>query len=273
MYQLLFFITGLCTGSFSNVVIARLPAMMFNPAIKQNFNLLLPRSHCPHCHYTLRAHQLIPVVSWLFLRGKCASCKAPVSVIYPAIELLNALLYLWIALHVADPLTAIPLCLFCNTLLIMAAIDFRHQLLPDVLTLPLLWAGLLWNSSGYGMTTATQALWGAALGYLALWSVYWFYYMLRQREGLGYGDFKLCAALGAWLGAGSINYIILVGSLLGLATWWIRRNRVCTTIPFGPALCGAALLYLNYYQPGHHAETIQAINDVFASGGQHQITF
>jgi len=241
MYILLFFVLGLCTGSFSNVVIYRLPEMMFNPPVSRSFNLATPRSHCPACQHTLGILQLIPLLSWLAQGGRCHFCKMKISAIYLSVELLTGLLYLAIALCIPDPFIALPLTLFCSTLIILAAIDLRHMLLPDVLTLPLLWAGLLWSCSGYGFLNAQQAITGAIMGYLSLWGTYWLYLLLRKREGLGYGDFKLNAALGAWFGAEGILFILIVGSLLGIILWWYRCKSI---IPFGPALSGAAMIYL-----------------------------
>jgi leader peptidase (prepilin peptidase)/N-methyltransferase len=161
------------------------------------------------------------------------------------VEVLTATVYAGIAYNVSDIFVALPLALLCSSLLVLSFIDFQHLLLPDAITLPLLWSGLLWNSSGYGIIDVNQAIWGAALGYLSLWLTYWFYLIVRKREGLGYGDFKLSAALGAWLGLECINFIMLIGSLLGVITWWIKRNQSSDrNIPFGPALCGAAFLYI-----------------------------
>ncbi|HEY3591022.1 MAG TPA: A24 family peptidase [Buttiauxella sp.] len=247
MYLSIFFVLGLCIGSFSNVIIYRLPIILFKSDTSGTFNLFLPRSHCPGCLHPLGTLQLIPLVSWVCQLGNCRHCKKNISAVYPSVELLNALMYMAIAVLVREPLTAMPLCLFGSALIILAAIDYRHMILPDVITLPLLWAGLLWNSTGFGLVDTQQALWGAAMGYVSLWATYWLYLLSRKREGLGYGDFKISAALGAWLGADSIAFIVFIGSILGVCIWGGRRtaNRHAG-IPFGPALCVAAMMYSGY---------------------------
>lgn len=250
MYILVFFILGICMGSFSNVVIHRLPIMMARDGRDgdgEKLNLFYPRSHCPNCHQILGVFQLFPVISWLFLLGKCSKCNRRISSCYPLVELLMGILYSVIAWQISTPLSAIPLCFFVDALVVLAVIDHRHFILPDVITMPLIWAGMLWNSSGNGIITLSQSLYGAVSGYLSLWLTYWLYLIARKREGLGYGDFKLCAAMGAWLGLGSINFIMLTGSVLGIVVWKFRRsNGTNDIIPFGPSLCCAALIYLGY---------------------------
>ena len=226
-------VLGLLIGSFLNVVILRLPIMMFrewkrdtlemdttlpkHPALDnldQPFNLLKPDSHCPKCGAKVRAWQNIPVISWLLLKGKCKSCGEPISVRYPIVELATAVLSaaLIIQFPWGWPLAA--MLVFTWLLLAMSVIDIDYQILPDTLTLGLLWIGLLVNSQGL-FTDLSDAVYGAAAGYLALWSVYWIFKLLTGKEGMGFGDFKLLAALGAWLGVSALPVIILLSSVVG----------------------------------------------------------
>ncbi|EOZ9391066.1 A24 family peptidase [Enterobacter cancerogenus] len=245
MYLFITFIFGVCMGSFSNVVIYRIPIMMSRTDSYSSFNLFLPRSHCPQCQHILSPLELIPLLGWIFLQGKCSECHCRISARYPAMELLHGVGYCILAQYIRDPFTAMPLCFFINALIIIAVIDYRHFLIPDMVTIPLVWTGLLWNGSPDGLVDLHQALYGAVAGYLSLWVNYWLYYIIRKREGLGYGDMKLGAALGAWLGAGSINVIMLVASVVGLCIWLVRRNTFHDkVIPFGPALCFGGVLYL-----------------------------
>lgn len=249
MYICLFFIFGLCMGSFSNVVIHRLPIMILRPESSHTFNLFFPRSHCPECQQTLSSLDLIPLFSWLFLLGKCSMCNHRISVRYPMIELAHAIVYGLLAYYIQEPFVALPLCFFINALIVIALIDYRHLLIPDMVTLPLIWAGLLWNSSQYGLVGLHDALYGAVAGYLSLWTTYWLYFAIRKREGLGYGDFKLCAALGGWLGWESINFIMLVAPIVGVFIWLVRRKSYREmALPFGPALCCGGMLYLIFME-------------------------
>ena len=254
-------VLGLLIGSFLNVVILRLPIMMFrewkrdtlemdttlpkHPALDnldQPFNLLKPDSHCPKCGAKVRAWQNIPVISWLLLKGKCKSCGNPISVRYPIVELATALLSaaLIIQFPWGWPLAA--MLVFTWLLLAMSVIDIDYQILPDTLTLGLLWIGLLVNSQGL-FTDLSDAVYGAAAGYLALWSVYWIFKLLTGKEGMGFGDFKLLAALGAWLGVSALPVIILlssvVGAVVGIAGILILGRDKNVPIPFGPYLAAA----------------------------------
>lgn len=262
MYISLFIILGLCIGSFSNVVIYRLPDMILREGTGRQINLCFPRSYCPECQHSLRVLELVPLLSWLFLRGRCSVCRCKISTMYPAVELINALMYGLIAYFFPEPLTALPICFLINALIIMMIIDYRHLLLPDLITLPLIWAGLLWNSSHYGIVELNQAVYGAVVGYLSLWITYWLYLVIRKREGLGFGDFKLSAALGAWLGIDSINFIMLIAPVIGIFTWYVRRpiNHE-KMIPFGPALCSSGILYLIYLRSG--GGYLDVLNNVF----------
>ncbi len=250
-------IIALLFGSFFNVVIYRLPKMMDanwrtecqyllhgeeaaeKEAEQHKLGLALPNSHCPKCNAPIKAWQNIPVLSYVLLGGKCASCKAPIGLRYPFIELLTAVLAVFAFVQFGITGQAFAVVLFSWILLILTAIDIDHQLLPDHLTLPLLWAGLAWNSLT-GIVALNDAVWGAIAGYLTLWSVYWLFKLLTGKEGMGFGDFKLLAALGAWLGWQSLPLIIIlssvVGAVLGSVILAINRKKQGTPIPFGPYL-------------------------------------
>ncbi len=250
---------GLSVGSFLNVVVYRLPIMLERawcadarealeleavPPAKA-FNLMVPRSRCPQCDAPISAWQNIPVFSWLVLRGRCAACNARISTRYPAVEVLTALVSLTVVAVFGYTWDAMFALLFSWLLIAMALIDFDTRLLPDNLTLPLLWLGLLFNSSG-GFVDLQSAVIGAAAGYLILWSIYWGFKLLTGKEGMGYGDFKLLAALGAWLGWQALPMVILissvVGILLGGTVLLIRKSR--EPIPFGPFLAIAGWVAL-----------------------------
>ncbi|MGE6792648.1 prepilin peptidase [Pseudomonas guineae] len=252
---------GLLVGSFLNVVIYRLPKMMQRdwreqareilklPAETQpeTFNLVLPNSQCPHCAHEIKPWENIPVISYLFLRGKCASCKAPISMRYPLVELTCGLLSAYVAWHFGFTWQAGAMLLLTWGLLAMSLIDADHQLLPDSLVLPLLWLGLIANSFGL-FTSLDAALWGAIAGYLSLWSVYWLFKLVTGKEGMGYGDFKLLAMLGAWGGWQVLPLTILlsslVGAVLGLIMLRLRNAETSTPIPFGPYLAIAGWIAL-----------------------------
>lgn len=252
---------GLLVGSFLNVVIYRLPKMMQRdwreqareilelPAETQTatFNLVLPNSSCQHCAHEIKPWENIPVISYLFLRGKCASCKAPISLRYPLVELTCGLLSAYIAWHFGFTWQAGAMLLLTWGLLAMSLIDADHQLLPDSLVLPLLWLGLIANSFGL-FTSLEDALWGAIAGYLSLWSVYWLFKLVTGKEGMGYGDFKLLAMLGAWGGWQVLPLTILlsslVGAVLGLIMLRLRNAETSTPIPFGPYLAIAGWIAL-----------------------------
>ncbi|MGE4406577.1 prepilin peptidase [Pseudomonas sp.] len=254
-------LVGLLVGSFLNVVIHRLPIMMqrdwrmqareyleypSEPA-GERFNLLLPGSHCPHCGHEIRSWENIPLVSWLALRGKCSSCKAPISARYPLVELACGLLSGYVAWHFGFSWQAGAMLLLTWGLLAMSMIDVDHQLLPDALVLPLLWLGLILNDFGL-FVSLESALWGAVAGYLSLWSVYWLFKLLTGKEGMGYGDFKLLAMLGAWGGWQVLPLTILlssvVGAVLGSILLRVQNAESNTPIPFGPYLAIAGWVAL-----------------------------
>lgn len=256
---------GLLIGSFLNVVIYRLPKMMQRESDNyvahesgralphtDRFNLMVPRSSCPHCGHQITALENIPVISWLVLRGKCSACKAPISARYPLIELATGLLSGALVWTFGSGAMGLATLLFGYLLLAMTFIDFDTQLLPDDLTYPLLWAGLLVNLNGT-FVPLREAVIGAAAGYLALWSIYWLFKLATGKEGMGYGDFKLLAALGAWLGWTMLPTIILlssaVGAVVGISLIVFARHGRDKPIPFGPYLAAAGLIALFYGGP------------------------
>ncbi|WP_100643103.1 prepilin peptidase [Alteromonas facilis] len=264
----LVFIVSLMVGSFLNVVIYRLPVMMerrwkaeFNdyfqadPDTKTDtdspaqFNLVKPDSTCPKCGHAIRAWENIPVLSWLFLRGKCSSCKTPISIRYPSVELATALLSLWIASVFGFSAAGLLAIVVTWLLIALTFIDADTMLLPDEITLPMLWLGLIAGVFGV-FVPAEQAIIGAAAGYLSLWSVYWLFKIVTGKEGMGYGDFKLLAALGAFTGWQGLPVIIIlssfVGAIVGIAMIVLGRNESGQAIPFGPYLAVAGWLTLMY---------------------------
>ncbi len=251
-------VAGLCIGSFLNVVIHRLPKMLEHawadecaalrneePAERARYNLVVPRSACPACKHQIRAWENIPVISWLLLRARCSGCGIRISARYPLIEIAAAVLAIVAAWKFGPSWQAIAVTGLLWVLLALTAIDIDTQLLPDNLTLPLLWAGLIVNSFGL-FVPLSSALWGAVGGYLVLWSVYWAFKLLTKKEGMGYGDFKLLAALGAWLGWQMLPVVILlssvVGAIVGIALIVLRGRDRNIPIPFGPYLAGAGAL-------------------------------
>jgi leader peptidase (prepilin peptidase) / N-methyltransferase len=258
---------GLMVGSFLNVVIHRVPIMMDNllraecaelegreAPVQPTFNLVVPRSACPKCQAPITALQNIPVVSWLALRGQCANCKAPISKRYPLVELTTGILTGVVAAHFGYGLLAVGGILFTWFVIALALIDFDTQLLPDQLTYPLLWLGLLMSLShpvwapGASPVTPVDSILGAAVGYLSLWSLFWIYWFIRKEEGMGFGDFKLFAAFGAWFGWKMLLPILLfaslVGSICGVYLLYRRRKGLETKIVFGPFLAAAGWLFL-----------------------------
>lgn len=244
LWPLFFALTGAVAGSFINVVIHRIPLM----AAQKNsfsFNLFLPRSHCPECSQTLRWHHTVPLLSWLVLRGKCAYCGDKIAGSYPLVELFFTLVALLLSCMELKVTTALFSLLFVGFLLPLALIDLRHGLLPDMLTLPFLWAGLLYHALS-ATSALADAVYGAVAGYAALWLLYWLFYFFTRREGLGYGDFKLLAALGAWLGWAMLPAVLLLAASLGilaaLAARLCRKRSLSGEIPFGPFLTAAGAL-------------------------------
>ncbi|MGH8858549.1 MAG: prepilin peptidase [Polaromonas sp.] len=253
---------GLLIGSFLNVVIYRLPKMMERQWAQEcaemagkplgpieKFNLLAPRSRCSSCGHVLRWYENIPVVSYLFLRGKCSACGTPYGVRYPIVEVVTGALFFFCVGRWGWSLTALAWCGFAAALLVLALIDWDTTLLPDDITLPLLWAGLIvaalrWNPA----VSLYAALWGAVAGYLSLWLVYWAFKLVTGKEGMGYGDFKLFAALGAWFGWPALIPMILmasvIGAVIGIVMKFSSGLREGGYVPFGPFLAGAGFTAL-----------------------------
>ncbi|MFB9216655.1 prepilin peptidase [Vibrio sinaloensis] len=246
---------GLIIGSFLNVVIHRLPIMMERewrtecaesfPEYKISpptgtFNLSVPRSTCPSCKTPIRARDNIPVLSWLMLKGKCHQCQHAISKRYPLVELLTAALSFAIAYQLGFSYYSMALLFFTFTLIAATFIDLDTMLLPDSLTLPLMWAGITLALVGISPISLQNAVIGAIAGYLSLWSVYWMFKLITGKDGMGYGDFKLLAALGAWLGWQQLPMIILFSSLVGLVFGLIqlrlKRQGIDKAFPFGPYL-------------------------------------
>ncbi len=253
---------GLLVGSFLNVVIHRIPKMMQRESDNyvaqesgkeaphtDRYNLMVPRSACPCCGHQITAMENIPVISWLALRGKCRKCKAPISARYPAVELLTGVLAGVLVWTFGSGVAGLATLLFLFLLVAMTFIDIDTQLLPDDLTYPLLWAGLLVNINGT-FVPLQDAVIGAAAGYLVLWAVYWLFKLVTGKEGMGYGDFKLLAALGAWLGWAMLPTIILlssvVGAVVGISLIVFAKRGRDKPIPFGPYLAAAGLIALLY---------------------------
>ncbi len=254
-------ILGLCVGSFLNVVAYRLPLMLekrwqddCRALLEQNtagsssevvFNLCLPASHCPHCQQTIRWHENIPLLSWLALRGRCAHCRQLISARYPLVEFGTAMLSLVTVMEMGLGWPTAFALLLVWTLIACSIIDLDRQLLPDDLTLPLLWLGLLLNSQ-HLYVSAEDAILGAVLGYLLLWTVYWLFRLSTGKEGMGYGDFKLLAALGAWMGWQALPLIILMASLCGAIAGivYLVMRRQSLAFPFGPYLAIAGYLFM-----------------------------
>ena len=263
-------VVGLCVGSFLNVVIHRLPRMLERGwreqcaeleggtvAPEPAYNLVVPRSACPSCGHAIGAHENIPVLSWLALRGRCSACKARIPARYPLVEVAGALLAALAVLKFGLTPTGIAASLLLWALLALTFIDFDTQLLPDDITLPLLWGGLLAQILVplFGATTPTftvplqTAVIGAVAGYLALWTIYWIFKLVRGKEGMGYGDFKLLAALGAWLGWEILIPIVLLSSVVGAAIGILlivfRGRDHSVPLAFGPylAIAGAIALF------------------------------
>lgn len=263
---------GLLLGSFINVLAYRLPIMLERqwhreaqevlglPVVThERFDLCLPASRCSHCGHRIRAWENIPVLSYLWLRGRCSACKAAIGVRYPLVELGCAVLSIVVAWQFGPSLQALFALLLTWCLLSLSLIDADHQLLPDVLVMPTLWLGLLCNAFGL-FTPLPDALWGAVIGYLSLWGVYWLFKLLTGKEGLGYGDFKLLALIGAWGGWQVLPLTLVmssvVGAVIGLCLLRLRRASMGSAMPFGPYLAIAGWIavlwgdemYVSYLQ-------------------------
>jgi leader peptidase (prepilin peptidase)/N-methyltransferase len=265
-------ILGLFIGSFLNVVICRLPRMLERewraqcletlqlPTEKETaYNLCLPRSHCPHCHQTIKAIHNIPVLSYLFLRGRCAHCQTHISIRYPLIEIISAAITIFLALHydLTGGLTwkIVSALIFSWSLLCLVVIDLDHQILPDNISLPLLWLGLFLNLFGV-WTDSHSAIIGAIAGYLSLWTIAWIFHRVTGKIGMGHGDFKLLAVLGAWFGWQVLPLIILlsslVGAIVGIGLILFKNHHRNMPIPFGPYLALAGWIAMLWGSPILH---------------------
>ncbi|WP_328515967.1 prepilin peptidase [Marinobacterium weihaiense] len=256
---------SLLIGSFMNVVILRLPVMMQRewdamlkmeageqPESRDRFNLMTPRSRCGQCGHQIRWYENIPVLSWLALRGRCSGCGTGIGIRYPLVELLTGVASAWIIWEVGFNLQGGALVLLTWALITLTFIDIDHHLLPDSITLPLLWLGLLINTQAVFVPLDSAVL-GAAAGYLLLWSVYWGFKLLTGKEGMGYGDFKLLAAIGAWGGIKILPLVVLLSSVVGvlLAVLLIafRRHQAQNPLPFGPYLAIAGWIAILWGEP------------------------
>jgi len=257
------FIFGVCIGSFLNVVIYRLPLMIQSELAgyttsegeldeylgKQNLNLAFPRSFCTHCRTNLGWTDNIPVFSYLKLGGKCKYCQAPIGIKYPAIELLSGLVTLILGIYFGCSIKFLLSCVLLYALIALYFIDLNTFLLPDALTIPLIWCGMLVNSFNV-FTPLKESLYGAVLGYLILWLVYWVFKFFTGKDGFGFGDFKLLSALGAWLGFGALPFIVFIsslsGSLIGLGLIYFKKIGKNSPMPFGPYLIMGGVVMLLY---------------------------
>ena len=255
---ILFGLLGLLIGSFLNVVIYRLPVMLeaqwkteaagysnIELPAGEKFNLMVPRSRCQKCNHQIRWFENIPVVSYAFLRAKCSQCKTPISIRYPCVELVTGALFSFCAWQWGASTTALAWAGFSASLVTLTMIDWDTTLLPDDITLPLMWAGLIAAAAQWNSVTLLSAVWGCVAGYLSLWLIYWAFKLATGKEGMGYGDFKLFAALGAWFGWQALVPIILmasiIGAVVGIGMKFTSGLREGGYVPFGPFLAGAGL--------------------------------
>jgi leader peptidase (prepilin peptidase)/N-methyltransferase len=250
---------GLVIGSFLNVVIYRLPIMLANQWKREcrtwlegedalpiedirPYNLIVPRSRCPHCGHKITALENIPIISYLILRGRCAECRASISVQYPLIEASSAILALLVVWQFGYSWQSAAAMVFTWSLIALSVIDIRSGLLPDIVTLPFLWLGLLVNIEGT-FTNLTSSVFGAVFGYLSLWLIYHVFKHITGKEGMGYGDFKLLAMLGAWLGWQTLPLIVILssflGAVVGVTLIFLKKHSRDIPMPFGPYLAGA----------------------------------
>ena len=251
---------GLCIGSFLNVVIHRMPLMLerewraesaellgvqLEPA--ETLSLSRPRSRCPSCGHAITWYENIPVLSYLWLRGRCSECRTRISPRYPLVEMLTGILFGLVGWRFGATPVALLWCGFAAVLVALSGIDWDTTFLPDNLTLPLLWAGLISSAAGWTIPLS-ESVWGAVVGYLSLWSVYWLFKLTTGNEGMGFGDFKLLAALGAWLGLKMILPIVLAASIIGAMIGIVMKLggalREGRYVPFGPFLAGAGLVVM-----------------------------
>ncbi len=264
-----FTVIGLMVGSFLNVVIYRLPKMMERNwqlqcaelrsetvELQPVFNIATPRSICPNCQHKIAFWENIPILSYLLLRGRCSECRSRISIRYPVIEAITGIMSGYVAWHFGFGWMMMAALIFVWALIALAVIDIDTQLLPDDITLPLIWLGILYNMHG-GFTDLHSAVMGAVTGYLSLWTIYWVFKLVTGKEGMGYGDFKLLAAIGAWLGWSILPLVILfsslVGAIAGIGLIIAAKLKKDIMIPFGPYLVGGGLIALFWGQEINHA--------------------
>ena len=262
----IFAVLGLLIGSFLNVVVYRLPKMLETQWANEcaevsgkpqdattPFNLMVPRSRCPHCDHQIRWYENVPVLSYLAFHGRCSASKAPISARYPVVEVIASALFFYCGWRWGATEQGLVWCVFAAVLLALALIDWDTTLLPDDLTLPLLWLGLLAAAMKWTPVELNSAFWGAVGGYMSLWLVYWAFKLATGKEGMGYGDFKLFAALGVWFGWQALIPIILlasvIGAIVGIAMKFTTGLREGGYVPFGPFLAGAGFTTL-FLGPG-----------------------
>ena len=267
---LLALILGLLVGSFLNVVIYRVPEglnrnwklqakQMLDLPLEEGegerFNILMPPSHCPSCKAAIKPWQNIPILSYVLLKGQCKHCHTAISLRYPLVELLTGLVFAVCAWKFGATWTALAAMVFCAYLIAMIFIDADTQLLPDQLTLPLMWGGIVFHLAAYllqadwGITTLVDSLLGAIVGYMSLWSIFQLFKLVTGKEGMGYGDFKLLAALGAWLGISVLPIIIIMSAVVGLIFALIMKVAKNQPMPFGPYLAISGWIVLVFSQP------------------------
>jgi leader peptidase (prepilin peptidase)/N-methyltransferase len=262
-------VLGLCIGSFLNVVIYRLPiilhkawheeyaellekdsSVLFKES-KEPFNLWFPRSQCPSCHHPLSLLDNIPIISYYLLKGRCRYCNTPITQRYPLVELLTAFLSILVAWKFGVTEHTLLGLIFTWILIALSAIDYDEMLLPDQLTMPLIWLGLLSSIIPGAWVSPIAAILGAVLGYMVLWSLYWIFKAITHKEGMGYGDFKLCAALGAWLGCQSLPMLLLVastlGTIIGLTQILLKKHQKGDPMPFGPFLAISGWIHFIWF--------------------------
>ncbi len=233
-------IFGLIIGSFLNVIIHRLPKQLF----AEDINIFKPyRSFCPVCKSDLTAIELIPILSYIIQRGKCKNCNTNISIQYPLVEFASSILTFLVVIKFGINFDSFLILIFCYTLISLFVIDINEKILPDILTISLLWFGLIINMDAK-FSPINEAILGAMFGYLALWTIYWVFKLILKREGMGYGDFKLTAAFGAWFGISSITPILLIASILGILYALLSRQKKSQPFAFGPFLIIAGFVLL-----------------------------
>ncbi|MCV2503938.1 MAG: prepilin peptidase [Neisseriaceae bacterium] len=261
LFTIVFFILGLIVGSFLNVVIYRLPTMLETywknqakllldlPVEKEgeSFNLAFPQSHCPDCHAKIKFYENIPVISYVLQRGRCRHCGHKISLQYPIVELMTGVVFALLYYKFGLSYALLGGIIFSSVLIVLIVIDFQTQLLPDIITIPLLWIGLLFNLFSVYEVSLELAVLGAVVGYLLFWIIFQIFKCLTAKEGMGYGDFKLFSAISAWLGLLNLPILLLLASISGLIFAVIFRVKKNQAMPFGPAIAVSGLILFIFY--------------------------